>query len=96
MAGVWETRTIGSGLRGHSDDEIRPPKPDNRPEMCQNIWALCGKLTRPIILVITFDILMSYLQINILYSYPVISLHLDLVHTHPSFMVTQSNMVHEF
>ena len=33
MAGVWETRTIGSGLRGHSDDQIRPFKPDDRPEM---------------------------------------------------------------
>ena len=33
MAGVRETRTIGSGLRGHSDDQIRPLKPDNRPEM---------------------------------------------------------------
>ena len=30
MAGAWETRTIGSGLRGHSDDQIRPLKPDNR------------------------------------------------------------------
>ena len=55
---------------------------------CQNIWALHGKLTRLIILVITFDILMSYLQINILYSYPAISSHLDLVCTHPSFVVT--------
>ena len=33
MAGVRETRTIGSGLRGHSDDQIRPLKPDDRPEM---------------------------------------------------------------
>ena len=33
MAGAWETRTIGSGLRGHIDDQIRPLKPDNRPEM---------------------------------------------------------------
>ena len=33
LAGVQETRTIGSGLRGHSDDQIRPLKPDNRPEM---------------------------------------------------------------
>ena len=32
MAGVQETRTIGSGLRGHSDDQIRPLKPDDRPE----------------------------------------------------------------
>ena len=32
FAGVQETRTIGSGLRGHSDDQIRPLKPDNRPE----------------------------------------------------------------
>ena len=33
LAGVQETRTIGSGLRGHSDNQIRPLKPDNRPEM---------------------------------------------------------------
>ena len=33
MAGVWETRAIGSGLRGHNGDQIRPLKPDNRPEM---------------------------------------------------------------
>ena len=33
FAGAWETRTIGSGLRGHSDDQIRPLKPDDRPEM---------------------------------------------------------------
>ena len=33
MAGAQETRTIGSGLRGHSDDQIRPLKPDDRPEM---------------------------------------------------------------
>ena len=33
MAGVWETRTIGSGLRGHNDNQIRPLKPDDRPEM---------------------------------------------------------------
>ena len=32
LAGVWETRTIGSGLRGHNDNQIRPLKPDNRPE----------------------------------------------------------------
>ena len=32
LAGAWETRTIGSGLRGHSDNQIRPLKPDNRPE----------------------------------------------------------------
>ena len=32
LAGVQETRTIGSGLRGHSDDQIRPLKPDDRPE----------------------------------------------------------------
>ena len=32
MAGAWETRTIGSGLRRHSDDQIRPLKPDDRPE----------------------------------------------------------------
>ena len=33
MAEAWETRTIGSGLRGHSDNQIRPLKPDDRPEM---------------------------------------------------------------
>ena len=33
LAGAWETRTIGSGLRGHSDNQIRPFKPDDRPEM---------------------------------------------------------------
>ena len=33
LAGVQETRTIGSGLRGHSDNQIGPLKPDNRPEM---------------------------------------------------------------
>ena len=33
MAGVRETRTIGSGLRGHSYDQIRPLKPNDRPEM---------------------------------------------------------------
>ena len=32
LARARETRTIGSGLRGHSDDQIRPLKPDNRPE----------------------------------------------------------------
>ena len=32
LAGVRETRTIGSGLRGHSDDQIRPLKPDDRRE----------------------------------------------------------------
>ena len=32
LAGAWETRTIGSGLRGHSDNQIRPLKPDDRPE----------------------------------------------------------------
>ena len=32
LAGVWETRTIGSGPRGHSDNQIRPLRPDNRPE----------------------------------------------------------------
>ena len=65
-------------------------------KLCQNIWALRGKLTRLIILVITFDILMSYLQINILYSYPAISSCLDLVRTHPSFVVTRSNTACEF
>ena len=33
LAGARETRTIGSGLRGNSDDQIRPLKPENRPEM---------------------------------------------------------------
>ena len=33
LAGAWETRTIGSELRGHNDNQIRPLKPDNRPEM---------------------------------------------------------------
>ena len=33
LAWAWETRTIGSGLRGHSDNQIRPLKPDDRPEM---------------------------------------------------------------
>ena len=33
LAGARDTRTIGSGLRGHSDDQIRPLKPDDRPEM---------------------------------------------------------------
>ena len=33
LEGAQETRTIGSALRGHSDDQIRPRKPDNRPEM---------------------------------------------------------------
>ena len=33
LAGARETRTIGSGLRGHNDNHIRPLKPDNRPEM---------------------------------------------------------------
>ena len=32
MAGARETRTIGSELRGHSDNQIRPLKPDDRPE----------------------------------------------------------------
>ena len=32
LAGARETRTIGSGLRRHSDDQIRPLKPDDRPE----------------------------------------------------------------
>ena len=67
-----------------------------RSMQCQNIWALRGKLTRLIILVITFDILMSYLQINILYLYPAISSHLDLVRTHPSFVITRSNTAREF
>ena len=33
LAGAWETRTIGSGLRGHNDNQIRPVKPDDRPGM---------------------------------------------------------------
>ena len=33
LAGARETRTIGSGLRGHNDNQIRPLKPDDRPEM---------------------------------------------------------------
>ena len=33
LAGARETRTIGSGLRGHNDHQIRPLKPDDRPEM---------------------------------------------------------------
>ena len=33
LAGVQEARTIGSGLRRHSDNQIRPFKPDDRPEM---------------------------------------------------------------
>ena len=32
MAGAQETSTIGNGLRGHSDDQTRPLKPDDRPE----------------------------------------------------------------
>ena len=32
LAEVQETRTIGSGLREYSDNQIRPLKPDNRPE----------------------------------------------------------------
>ena len=32
MAGAQEKRYIGSGLRGHSDNQIRPLKPDDRPE----------------------------------------------------------------
>ena len=32
LARARETRTIGSGLRGHSDNQIRPLKPDNEPE----------------------------------------------------------------
>ena len=47
MAGVRETRTIGSGLRGHSDDQIRPLKPDNRPEMTKEYvgWETEGEVT---------------------------------------------------
>ena len=33
LGGVQEIRTIGSGLRRHSDNQIRPFKPNNRPEM---------------------------------------------------------------
>ena len=32
FAGAQETRTIGSGLRGHNVNQIRPLKPDDRPE----------------------------------------------------------------
>ena len=32
LAGAQETRTMGSGLRGHSDNQIKPLKPDDRPE----------------------------------------------------------------
>ena len=37
LAGAWETRTIGSGLRGHSGDQIKPLKPDDRPEMTKKM-----------------------------------------------------------
>ena len=33
LAGAQETRIMGSGLRGHNDNQIRPLKPDDRPEM---------------------------------------------------------------
>ena len=33
LTGARETKSIGSGLSGHSDNQIRPLKPDNRPEM---------------------------------------------------------------
>ena len=33
LAEAQKTRTIGSGLRKHSDDQIRPLKHDDRPEM---------------------------------------------------------------
>ena len=58
-------------------------------------WPLCGKLTR-LIVVITFDILMFYLQINSPYSYPVIPSLLDLVRPHSPIVVTQSNLAREF
>ena len=32
MAGAQEARTIYSGIRRHSDDQIRPFKPGNGPE----------------------------------------------------------------
>ena len=32
LAGVWEEGIIGSMLRKHRDDQIRPFKPDNRLE----------------------------------------------------------------
>ena len=32
LAGARETRTMGSGLRGHNDNQISPLKPDDRPE----------------------------------------------------------------
>ena len=46
FSGVRETRTIGSGLRGHSDDQIRPLKPDNRPEMTKEYvgWETEGEV----------------------------------------------------
>ena len=45
LAGAWKTRTIGSGLRGHSDDQIRPLKPDDRPEMTKEYvrWETEGE-----------------------------------------------------
>ena len=33
LVGAWETRTIGSGLRRHSDNQIGLLKPDDKPEM---------------------------------------------------------------
>ena len=33
LAGVWKEGTIGSMLRRHRDDQIRPFKPDSRSEM---------------------------------------------------------------
>ena len=42
LAGVQETRTIGSGLRGHNDNQIRPLKPDDRPG---SVWELGERLT---------------------------------------------------
>ena len=62
---------------------------------CVNIWPLHGKLTR-LIVVISFDILMFYLQINSLYLCPVIPSRLDLVRTHPSFVVTRLNPARKF
>ena len=50
-------------------------------------WLLRGKLTR-LIVVIIFDILMFYLQINSSYSYPVILSCLDLVRPHSPIVVT--------
>ena len=72
-----------------------PQRSHRRVRLLSEYWLLRGKLTR-LIVVIIFDILMFYLQINSSYSYPVILSCLDLVHTHPSFVVTQLNTAREF